>query len=117
MILKTVKQIHQEMIKNGEAILELEDVAVVDIEDGSYFSSGGGCPTCNYGEEFISEFTLKFSDESKMLFAWGSSYEFPLSYSDFILFLVNNIDEFKKMSKKEFCDYLNCIENIVGRRE
>lgn len=87
-------------MKNKDYIIKLKDGGIVDIS--SYENYVSGCPTCDYGAEYINELFL-------MLTSINIEIE-TVSGNGYILSLGNTIKlfakDFSEMTEFEFSDFL-----------
>ena len=95
-----------------EMILELTDGGIIDIEtDNDYIS---GCPTCDYGSEYINDIVIK-TTKFEATFKISQMYEYVYSYSDLLKIILGNIDEIKNMSELSFIKWF--IDKIKKYKE
>ena len=90
-------------------LLELTDGGIIDIEtDKDYIS---GCPTCDYGSEYINDIVIK-TTKFKAMFKISQMYDYV--YSDLLKTILNNIDEIKNMRELSFIMWFidNTLKNI-----
>ena len=88
----------------GNSIINMKDCCIVDFNYETDYEQGE-CPTCNYGERFITKFIItmnkgaieiKISDEDG----------YKLSESFFIKLFTKNYHKITNMTKKEFFRFL-----------
>ena len=69
-------------------------------DDDSYHYSG--CPTCDFGSEYINEITIKTTNY-KINIEFNQMYSFAFTTADAIKIFAIGI---KEMTEKEFVDYI-----------
>ena len=82
-------------------LIKLKDLQVVDFSDDS-FVSNEGCETCDYGREFVTDLTIRFSNGTQNTI--HMTYNEVVSMSLLIKFFINK--DFSDMSKKQFLNNL-----------
>ena len=90
-------------MKNKE-LIKLTDGALINVKyEDDYIA---GCPTCDWGSEYINNYTFVFSDDERLEVEVNNMYEYAFSVGDMMHILLSNIDFIKIMSKTEFCDWI-----------
>ena len=88
--------------KESDALLNLKDAVVTNIETDSDYS-GGYCDTCDIGEEYISIVNFEFEDATQnFVVEYTSSLIEPINHAAFIRMILINIDRFEQMTLEEF---------------
>ena len=78
-------------------MLKLTDGGIINIEtDNDYIE---GCPTCDYGSEYINDIVIK-TTKFKAMFKISQMYDYV--YSDLLKTILSNIDEIKNMRELSF---------------
>ena len=91
-------------------ILKLTDGGIVNIEtDNDYIA---GCPTCDYGSEYINDIVIK-TTKFKAMFKISQMYDYV--YSDLLKTILGNIDEIKNMSELSFIKWF--IDNTLKNKD
>ena len=108
--MKTLKQIKEEQA--SDAIIQLKDCAVTEIAEEDIDHSG--CETCDYGSSYGVEYVFYFSDGTSETFDLEEMYDAPISEGQMMIFLLNNVEEFKSMTKEEFLNVVKDINKVVG---
>ena len=84
-------------------MIKMVDGGMVNYKDDSYFYSG--CPTCNYGSEYITEIDITLTCY-EIHVKTNQMYEYVLSEGDMLKILLSNYEWIKAMTEKEFADWL-----------
>lgn len=85
-------------------LIKFTDGALINIEyEDDHIA---GCPTCDYGSEYINEYTFVFKDNKKLEVKVNNMYRYCFSEGDMMRIILPNVDFIKTMSEKEFCDWL-----------
>ena len=83
-------------------LIKLKDGGLVNYEDGStYFA---GCPTCDYGSEYINDITLTFS-KIRVLYSVSRMYSYAVSTGYIMKILLNNMNSFSNMAEEDFKEW------------
>jgi len=85
-------------------LIKMVDGGLVNYEDDSY--SYGGCPTCNYGSEYITEIDLTLT-KYKVHIRTNKMYDYVISEGDMMKIFLSNYEEITTLTEKEFLCY--CI--------
>ena len=83
-------------------LLKLKDGCIKSIYTDEEYHPGS-CPTCNYGEEYVSMVNLyltKYKVESSI-----ESSSKQITIDEVLKFFLPHIDEIKEMTEVEFIDY------------
>ena len=84
-------------------LIKMTDGGMIRYDDDCY--SYGGCPTCNYGSEYINEIDIELTCY-RVHIETNQMYEYALSEGQMMrLFLVNN-NLIQTMTEKQFIDWL-----------
>lgn len=110
MAIKSLYDIKNEQ-SQVDALIKLADVNISNIGEESF--GYGGCETCDYGSKYGIDYRFRFSDGDSFDLRISEMYDSPVSEGDMMLFLANNLEEFAKMTKSEFIDYISNTENIL----
>lgn len=95
-----------------ERLLSLTDGGIVDIVSDQDYSSGG-CDTCDYGAEYVSEYDFKLTTGTICIRA-SSSYDYPLSEGYMMKTMLSNANFISTLSEKAFYDWLKAkLENEI----
>ena len=71
-------------------------------DDTSYIS---GCPTCDYGSEYINEIRIDLI-KYKIFVKLNQMYDFALSEGEMIKLFLSNYNEIQGLTEKEFIDWI-----------
>lgn len=83
-------------------LIKMVDGGLVNYEDDSY--SFGGCPTCNYGSEYITEIDLTLT-KYKVHIRTNKMYDYVISEGDMMKIFLSNYEEITNLTEKEFLDW------------
>lgn len=105
-----------------EMLIKMIDGGLVSYEDDSY--SFGGCPTCDYGSEYINEIDITLT-HYKIHVKTNQMYEYVLSEGQMMRLFLSEYNTIETMTEKEFVDWFkeklceitddDFQENICGR--
>lgn len=84
-------------------LIKMIDGGIVNYEDNSYHYDG--CPTCNYGSEYITEIDITLVHHTIHI-KTNQMYEYALSEGQMIRLFLTNYDTIRTMTEKEFIDWL-----------
>lgn len=84
-------------------LIKMIDGGLVNYADDSYFYSG--CPTCNYGSEYINEIDITLT-RYKIHIKTNQMYEYVLSEGDMMKLFLSEYNTIQTMTEKEFTDWL-----------
>ena len=91
-------------------LLKFTDGGIIDIiTDNDYIQ---GCPTCDYGSEYINDIVIK-TTKFKAMFKISQMYDYV--YSDLLKTILGNIDEIKNMSELSFIKWF--IDNTLKNKD
>ena len=103
-------------------LLKMVDGGLVNYTDDCY--SYSGCPTCDYGSEYINEIDITLTSY-KIHIKINQMYEYVLSEGQMMRLFLSEYDNIKAMMEKEFIDWFkeklceithdDFQENICGR--
>lgn len=106
----------------AELLIKMIDGGLVSYEDDSY--NYGGCPTCDYGSEYINEIDITLT-HYKIHVKTNQMYEYVLSEGQMMKLFLSEYNTIQTMTEKEFIDWFKeklCEithdefqENICGR--
>lgn len=87
---------------SNKYLIKLKDGGLVNYEDGStYFA---GCPTCDYGSEYINDITLTFS-KIRVLYSVSRMYSYAVNTGYIMKILLNNMNSFSNMTEEDFKEW------------
>ena len=86
-----------------EYLLKMVDGGLIDYEDDCY--SYSGCPTCDYGSEYITEINITLKNY-KIFIKTNQMYEYIFSESDMMKLLLCNYEAIQILTEKEFIEWL-----------
>lgn len=87
---------------NNKYLIKLKDGGLINYEDDStYFA---GCPTCDYGSEYINDITLTFS-KIRVLYSVSRMYSYAVSTGYIMKILLNNMNSFSNMTEEDFKEW------------
>ena len=87
---------------SNKYLIKLKDGGLVNYEDGSTYLAG--CPTCDYGSEYINDITLTFS-KIRVLYSVSRMYSYAVSTGYIMKILLNNMDSFANMTEEDFKEW------------
>lgn len=87
---------------NNTILIKLTDGGLVDYKDDVYYNSG--CPTCDYGSEYINYITL-YLTKYKVEVTLNKMYGYLVSQGDVIKWFMSEYDHFKTMSEIDFIEW------------
>lgn len=90
-------------IFDSDLILKLQDGGIVDIKDDMYHFDG--CPTCDYGSEYITELDITFT-QYKLHIEINNMYNFGVTQGDVMRIILKNVDKILNMTEFGFCEWL-----------
>lgn len=103
----------------NEYLLKMVDGGLIDYQDDCYNYSG--CPTCDYGSEYITEINITL-ENYKIFIKTNQMYEYALSESDMMKLLLRNYEAIQTLTEKEFVEwfknkffeitYKECVEKF-----
>ena len=85
-------------------LIKFTDGALINVEYENDFMQG--CPTCDYGSNYINEYTFVFKDNKRLEIKVNNMYRYCFSEGDMLHILLPNVDYITTLSEKEFCDWL-----------
>ena len=83
-------------------LIKMIDGGLVNYEDDCY--SYGGCPTCDYGSEYINEVDITLT-KYKIHTETNQMYEYVLSEGQMIKLFLSEYNAIQEMTEKEFIDW------------
>lgn len=105
-----------------EMLIKMTDGGLVNYEDDCY--SYGGCPTCDYGSEYINEIDITLT-RYKIHVKTNQMYEYVLSEGQMMRLFLSEYNTIETMTEKEFVEWFKeklyeithdeFQENICGR--
>lgn len=84
-------------------LIEMIDGGIKDIHTDT--ESYGGCETCDYGSEYINEFTI-YLTTGNIDFKVSQMYDYALSEGFMMKLFLSNVDNIKQMTELEFFNWL-----------
>lgn len=104
-------------------LIKMLDGGIKDYTDDSY--SHDGCPTCDYGSEYINEVDIILT-KYKIHFKTNQMYEYVLSEGQMMKLFLSEYNTIQAMTEKEFVDWFKVKlaeithdefqEGVCGRR-
>ena len=92
-------------------ILKLADGAITNITDDSWKSDG--CPTCDYGAEYIIELYLTTTKLSIEIY-FRKEFEY-VSIAEIMSIFLNNASDIMAMTEQQFADWLiETLDEHIG---
>lgn len=85
-----------------EILIKMVDGGLVNYNDDSY--SYGGCPTCDYGSEYINEIDITLT-HYKIHVKTNQMYEYALSEGQMMKLFLSEYNTIQSMTEKEFADW------------
>jgi hypothetical protein len=105
-----------------EMLIKMVDGGLVDYYDDCYFSSG--CPTCDYGSEYINEIYITLT-KFKIYVKTNQMYEYVLSEGQMMKLFLSEYNTIQTMTETEFTNWFkeklyeitqdDFRENFAGR--
>lgn len=86
----------------NEMLIKMVDGGLVNYEDDHYFY--GGCPTCDYGSEYINEIDITLT-HYKLHIKTNQMYEYALSEGQMIKLFLNEYNAIQTMTENEFIEW------------
>ena len=83
-------------------LIKMVDGGLVDYNDDCY--SYGGCPTCDYGSEYINEIDITLTCY-KIHVKVNQMYEYVLSEGQVMKLFLSEHDTIQAMNEKDFIDW------------
>lgn len=80
-------------------LLKLKNGGIVNIQSDEY--SYGGCPTCDYGSQYINEITITLT-KYIINVNLNKMYEYCLSSGSLMIIILPNVDKIMSMTEEEF---------------
>ena len=84
-------------------LLKMVDGGLVNYTDDCY--SYHGCPTCDYGSEYINEIDITLTSY-KIHIETNQMYEYVLSEGQIMRLFLSEYENIKVMTEKEFIDWI-----------
>lgn len=84
-------------------LIKMLDGGILNYADGNYHYEG--CPTCNYGSEYINEIDITLVHHTIHI-KINQMYEYVLSEGHMIRLFLTEYDTIRTMTEKEFIDWL-----------
>ena len=96
---------------NTEYLVKLIDGEILDVVYNQEYHSG--CPTCDYGSEYINEWWVKMTNHVIHVRACNE-YNYGISTSWIMRLFLQNLPEIKKMEQMELFDFIKSeVEEYV----
>lgn len=86
----------------NDMLIKMVDGGLVNYDDDSYHYSG--CPTCDYGSEYINEIDITLT-HYKIHVKTNQMYEYVLSEGQMMRLFLTEYDTIQTMTEKEFIDW------------
>lgn len=83
-------------------MIAMVDGGMVNYEDDSY--SFAGCPTCDYGSQYITEIGVTLT-HYKVNVKTNKMYEYVISEGDMMKLFLSEYNTIQSMTEKEFTDW------------
>ena len=84
-------------------LIKMTDGGLINYEDDCY--SYGGCPTCDYGSEYINEIDITLT-RYKIHIETNQMYEYVLSEGQMMRLFLSEYNTIQTMTEKEFVSWL-----------
>lgn len=92
-------------------ILKMVDGGLVDYSDDARHTPG--CPTCDYGSQYINEIDIDLKRHSVHI-EINQMYDYALSEGKMMIILLSNCEQIMQMTEKQFIEWLReQIKEIV----
>jgi desulfoferrodoxin (superoxide reductase-like protein) len=76
--------------------------------------SYSGCPTCNYGSEYINDINIKLT-KHKIHIVLNQMYDYVVSEGDMMEIFLTNNNDIQAMTEEQFIAWLKIkVEEIMG---
>ena len=85
-----------------EMLIKMTDGGLVNYEDDCEYY--GGCPTCDYGSEYINEIYITLT-KYKIYIKTNQMYEYVLSEGQMMKLFLSEYNTIQTMTEKEFVDW------------
>ena len=83
-------------------LIKMTDGGVVNYEDNCYHYDG--CPTCNYGSEYINEIDITLVHHTIHV-KTNQMYEYAISEGQMVRLFLTEYNTIQTMTEKEFIDW------------
>jgi hypothetical protein len=83
-------------------LIKMVDGGLVNYTDDYY--SYGGCPTCDYGSEYITEIDITLT-QYKIHIKTNQMYEYVISEGQMMALFLSEYNTIQAMTEKEFVDW------------
>lgn len=84
-------------------LIKMLDGGILNYQDDHYCYSG--CPTCNYGSEYINEIDITLVHH-KVHIKTNQMYEYVLSEGQMIRLFLTEYDTIRTMTERNFVDWI-----------
>ena len=84
-------------------LIKMIDGGMINYSDDTSYISG--CPTCDYGSEYINEIRIDLI-KYKIFVKLNQMYDFALSEGEIIKLFLSNYNEIQGLTEKEFIDWI-----------
>lgn len=88
----------------NEMLIKMVDGGLVNYTDDCYHYDG--CPTCDYGSEYINEIDITLT-QYKIHIKANQMYEYVLSEGKMMALFLSEYNTIQTMTEKEFVDWFN----------
>lgn len=86
----------------GKMLINMVDGGIVNYDDNCY--SYGGCPTCDYGSEYINEINITLTKYT-IYVKINQMYEYVLSEGQMMKLFLSEYNTIQTMTEKEFTNW------------
>lgn len=83
-------------------LIKMTDGGIVNYEDNCHYYEG--CPTCNYGSEYINEIDITLVHHTIHI-KTNQMYEYVLSEGQMVRLFLTEYNTIQTMTEKEFIDW------------
>lgn len=91
-------------------LIDLVNGGIKEISTDSWHMDG--CETCDYGSNYVSEFTVELT-QGTLNIEYEKMYEYALSEDTLMKLFLINVNEIKAMTEKEFIEWL--LESLIEK--
>ena len=96
-------------------LINMVDGGIIDYKDDC--ECYAGCPTCDYGSEYINEIDITLTHHTVHI-KLNQMYEYILSEGQMMKLLLGNYNAIQAMTEKEFINWLKSeLERIIDEDE
>lgn len=91
------------VIDDERIILKMVDGGLVGYSDSTRHTLG--CPTCNYGSQYINDIDIDLKRHSVHI-EINQMYDYALSEGKMMILLLSNCEQIMKMTEKQFIEWM-----------